>query len=891
MTSAAAATPLVQAGETIDHYEIVSFIGAGGMGEVYEARDKRLARSVALKILPAIHGENVERVRRFAQEVRTTSRLSHPNIVSIFDAGEYQNRPYLITELLEGETLRSQIASSAPLPIRKAVDITLQIVRGLTAAHDKGIIHRDLKPANVFISADGHVKILDFGLAKLVHGHVDAHSVDDETISLLSIPGAVMGSVGYMSPEQVEAGPLDMRSDVFSLGAILYEMLTGKRAFTGSSSAAVCGSILKDDPPDIATIRHDVPSALVAIVNRCIRKMPEDRFQTARDLAFSLEEIDTRSGGASSSSSAFTAFRGLAMRIQRRKTIAALAIGVGVALLALLADVQSDATPQKVAIQRIREVQPHLTRLTSSGRVRNSLAISPDAKYVVFSDAIGADEALILLHVPTGSTSELARVAGASEAAFGPAAFSPDGNHIYVVRSGEQGGDVVRLPLLGGSPEVIAEKADDWSLSISRSGAEIAFIRSDEKQGTSSLILTSSDGSSERVLASRRVMEPFISCHWTDDSRDLLCSTVTEPAGVVLLKVDATTGVQQVVPPFATPLTEYLAGNGSIIGATPYASGSQIVRIDNETRAITRLTNDLSLYWRIDISADGSTLAAIRVDSSVNLWSVAVDDPSRQRQITAGANTMDGNFGVAVGAGNRIIWSANRTGRSFDLWIAEFDGSNPRRLTFDDSADERWPMTSARTPLIAYSRETRGDDKERTDIWVTSFDGSGARALTTTGDALPPRFAADGQAVVFSRRRGVTAFAFEIPVEGGTEVQIDDKPAGMQAAPSPDGKWLLAASQGGEGLELRPYKRSGAPRPLAMRKTLRRWSPDGSAIAHLGPGGLWIFYLDGRPSKKLTDLPNGQTVTPGFDWTPDGREIVFARRDDRREVVLIRGVK
>jgi Tol biopolymer transport system component len=889
--SAAAVIPLVHAGETIDHYEIVSFIGRGGMGEVYEARDKRLARSVALKILPAVHGDNIERVRRFAQEVRTTSRLSHPNIVSIFDAGEYQNRPYLVTELLEGETLRIHIARSAPLPVRRAVAIALQIVRGLAAADDKGIIHRDLKPANVFVSTDGHVKILDFGLAKLIHGQGNERALDDDTISLLSMPGAVMGSVGYMSPEQVEARTLDARSDVFSLGAIFYEMLSGKRAFSGSSSAAVCGSILKDEPPDIASLRPDMPPALAAIINRCLKKMPEDRFQTARDLAFSLEEMDTRSGGASFSSSAIRAYRGLATRVQRKKTTTALAITAVLGLLTLLADGRSGATPQNPAGPPVAEAQPRLTRLTSSGRVGYSVAISPDAKYVVFADARGTDEALMLLHVPTGSMSELTRAAAASSPVFGAAAFSRDGNYIYVVRSGAEGSAVIRMPLLGGTPEIIAEDAESSSLSISRTGAEIAFLRTDETRGTSSLLLSSSDGSSERLLASRPGMEPFFSCHWTNDSRDLLCSAVSHAGGGVGVKVDAATGVQRAVSEFGAPLTEYLAGNGSVIGPTMYGSGSQILRVDNETRETTRVTNDLSLYGPMDISADGSTVAAIRLDSSVNLWSVAVDDPSRQRQITAGSNTMDGNYGVAVAAGNRIIWSANRTGRSFDLWSSEPDGSNPRRLTFDDSADERWPMTSTRTSLIAYIRDSRIEGRRVTDIWVTSPDGSGGRALTVTGDALPPRFAAGGQSVVFNRRSGETAFAFEITVEGGVETRLDEKPTGVQAAPSPDGKWLLTESDLGTGLELRPYKRSGASRPLPLKRTLRRWSPDGSAIAHLGPGGLWVFHLDGRPPKQLTDLPAGQSVTPGFDWTPDGREIVFARRDDRREVVLIQGVK
>src|SRR5216683_7048885 len=280
----------VVAGQKIGPYEVAGQIGAGGMGEVYKARDPRLGRDVAIKVLPAIFSSDPDRLQRFAQEARAAAALNHPNILAIFDIGEDKGAPYVVSELLEGETLRERLRSGA-LSTRKAIDFALQIAHGLAAAHEKGIVHRDLKPENLFITHDNRVKILDFGLAKLTRPEEHSSAGDAPTMQVATDPGVVMGTVGYMSPEQVRGKPADHRSDIFSFGSILYEMLSGKRAFHGDSPADTMSAVLNEDPPGISQLAPTTPPALQRVVHRCLEKNPKQRFQSAGDVAFNLESL------------------------------------------------------------------------------------------------------------------------------------------------------------------------------------------------------------------------------------------------------------------------------------------------------------------------------------------------------------------------------------------------------------------------------------------------------------------------------------------------------------------------------------------------------------------------------------------------------------------------
>src|SRR5437867_13223471 len=293
----------IAVGTHLGPYEIVGPIGAGGMGEVYRARDTRLGRDVAVKVLPHTFSADVDRLRRFEQEACAAGALNHPNILSIYDVGKHDGSPYVVSELLEGETLRKRI-SGTPLAQRRVIDYALQIAHGLAAAHEKGIVHRDLKPDNIFVTKDGRVKILDFGLAKLTgtaDGDLSQTSIPTRRVD--TDPGKVMGTVGYMSPEQVRGRAADARSDISSFGAILYEMLSGKRAFHGESAVETMSAILKEHPSDLSETNQRISPVLERLVNHCLEKNPEERFHSASDLAFAIEAL---SGTASSSGQTVT---------------------------------------------------------------------------------------------------------------------------------------------------------------------------------------------------------------------------------------------------------------------------------------------------------------------------------------------------------------------------------------------------------------------------------------------------------------------------------------------------------------------------------------------------------------------------------------------------------
>lgn len=289
MTVATSGSRAWSPGSVVGPYEIVSFLAAGGMGEIYVARDPRLGRDVALKVLPRIYGTDHERLRRFEQEARAAGQLNHPNLLTVYDLGRSGELPYIVTELLEGRTLR-QVLQEKTLTISETLNYAMQIGRGMAAAHDKGVVHRDLKPSNIFVTSGDHVKIVDFGLAKLTHPEWDQGSREDDTISLVSTPGMVVGSAGYMSPEQVQGTHVDHRSDIFSFGAILYEMLRGRRAFSGDSAVETMHAVLKDQP---SRLTKEIPPQLVAVVERCLEKRPENRYASARDLVFQLQQISS----------------------------------------------------------------------------------------------------------------------------------------------------------------------------------------------------------------------------------------------------------------------------------------------------------------------------------------------------------------------------------------------------------------------------------------------------------------------------------------------------------------------------------------------------------------------------------------------------------------------
>jgi eukaryotic-like serine/threonine-protein kinase len=439
---------VLTSGSKLGPYEIVAPIGAGGMGEVYRARDAELGRDVAVKVLPTAFSEDADRLRRFKQEAQAAAALNHPNILTIYHVGEYDGAPYIVSELLEGESLRQRI-QAGPLPVRKAVDCCIQVARGLAAAHSKGIVHRDLKPENIFLTRDGRVKILDFGLAKLTRPEESESGSDSPTLTRGSEPGFVLGTVGYMSPEQVRGQQAGPASDLFSFGAILYELLTGKRAFRGETAADTMSAILKEEPPELAESNRLIPPAMQRIVQHCLEKNPEERFQSARDIAFDLEALSSASG-----TQPVPPYAGSAPKARRLRFAV-----IGLAILASFA--------AGALLVRRKGASPRATyhRLTFRQGTIQSAQFTPDGQSIVYSAAWEGNKPELFTTRPQSPESRSLGLAGSSLLAVSRTGEIAVLMGTHPIAATYNAGTLARVPLEGGAPREILANAEnaDWA--------------------------------------------------------------------------------------------------------------------------------------------------------------------------------------------------------------------------------------------------------------------------------------------------------------------------------------------------------------------------------------------------------------------------------------------
>jgi Tol biopolymer transport system component len=724
-------------GARLGPYEVLSSLGAGGMGEVYRARDTKLGRDVAIKVLSASFAADADRLRRFEQEARTAGALNHPNLVTVFELGVLHDAPYIVMELVEGETLRQRLA--AAIPVRKAIDFAIQIASGLAAAHDRGVVHRDLKPENIIVTPDGRLKILDFGLAKTMAAggrglSPGTGSAAGETMMspTETQAGMVLGTVGYMAPEQVRGdAAVDHRADLFALGAILHEMLSGRRAFQGASAVETMNAILREDPPDLGRESTEVSPSLARVVQRCLEKNPAERFQSARDLGFHLSALAGDSGLRSGAAPAVGAPR----KSRRTSMLSAVAI-TGVAAGLALGWIFLRQPP----VEPVR-----FETFTYSGS-DGGPAVSPDGKTIAFSSSRNGQWQIWLKQIAGGG--EIARTQGPDDTS---PRFSPDGMSLLFLRN--EGGQVhlYRTTVLSGEERRVLSDvvAADWSPD----GTTIGFAAG-SAQGEPVVGIVQADGAGRRSLHSAPGWSPR-SVAWSPDGRSLLA--VFQP-GV------GTTGNQMTLVPVDGGQPRVLqnaaaagsvsapawTASGEIVYATS-STGSAVGLADRSLRVVAHDTTTdqvRTLFWTVgapavmDVVAAG-TLAFDARAFNQNLRSVPLRAlPNTDSTWLTRGSSIDRQPAFSPD-NDSVIFASNRS-RNLDLWVLSRRDGSLKRLTDDASAD--WdPAFTPDGKNILWSSNRSGNF----EIWMAAADGSGARQVSHDGvDAENPTMTPDRQWVL-----------------------------------------------------------------------------------------------------------------------------------------------
>ena len=853
----------VPAGTRVGRYEIVSLLGAGGMGEVYAARDGNLGRQVALKILPPQRTKDPDRVARFVREAHASSALNHPAIVSVHDAGSDGDVHFLAMELIDGEPLSEWTRKHRSLA--RATELMAQVAEGLARAHANGIVHRDLKPDNIMVTRDGHAKIVDFGVAKLTE-----RTSGNRAHTGVTTPTSRIGTTAYMSPEQVEGRAIDHRADVFAFGTVLYEVLTGRNPFASEQYADTLHNIVHLEPP-----MEGVPRELRRIVGRCLQKDPERRYHSLKDAALDLREtVPEKTTGSA-----------------RTRRIAFLL------LFAVIAIAASFVVWRRMTSKPVAEDAPEIrmTRLTNSGKVL-SAAISPDANYLAYAVSEGDMQALYVKQIATGTTT---RIAAPAPLYYSNLHVSPDGNYVFYVqtaRTEPNVADVYAMPLLGGAPRRIAADTE-FNFSISPDGTRIVFRRFNAFDREHRMTVARVDGGGEEVLLRRRYPEFIEAPAWSPDGKSITFAGGKEgnKDDVGLFELTVEDGhIARVPTPKFPKVGSYAAlpdGSGYLLTAYARDQPPQIWFVSRGDLTGRKITNDISAYYSVTATADSKSFVSVRDVTDSNIYTVAVDGGT-VTPITSGVGNLVGGGGVRWLADGEILYTAMVNGKAA-LLASGKDGGAPRRLIHNIPA---WrPSVSRDGRRIAFVSDASGTNQ----IWIADATGDHVRQLTREARADAPFFSADGRSIIYLTY-GESQYAWQIDIDGGGKPrQLTDVPT-SRASMSPDGKWLLCRLRSKEpGVPLwrtaiAPLDRKTPPRyfdaPRFGGPPVLQWHPSGKAFLYLdwknGVTNVWMQDIAGGKPRQITFFESGEIFE--YEISADGKKIAMSRGETSSDAVMIR---
>ena len=859
----------LSAGTKLGPYEILAPLGAGGMGEVYRARDTRLGRDVAIKVLPEALANDADRLRRFGQEARTIAALNHPNILGIHDIGTHDGAPFLVSEFLEGQTLRDKLVSGA-MPVRRAIEYALGVARGLAAAHEKGIVHRDLKPENVFVTRDGRIKVLDFGLAKLVRPE-ESHETALTLTSPATLPGIVMGTVGYMSPEQVRGEAIDPRSDIFGFGAVLHEMLTGKRAFKRETSAETMTAILREEPQALSDTGGQAPLELQRILARCLEKNVERRFQSASDLAFAIESL-------SGTSTAKSVPQPTSRRAWLPWVIAA-ALLTGTGVWEMVRPAAAPANPLEKA---------HFARVTDFESVE--AAISPDGRFVAFvSDHDGPFD-VWLTQVGTGRLINLTQgKAGPLPGPLRSVGFSGDGSEIWL-GGGDVGMRLRLMPLTGGTPRnFLGEEA--VNLAWSPDGERVVYHTFGDGDP---MFVADRDGANARRIFGD---QPGLHNHfptWSPDGRWIYFVHGTPATKEMdLWRIDPTGRNPERLTQrntdvaYPTPVGNrtvfYVARDGD-------GSGPWLWAFDLKRRDSWRASVGLEQYTSVEASADGRKLVATISNPVAGLWSVPILNRLAEEQDVK-PFTVPTVRALAPRFGGASLFYLSSLGTGDGLWRLR-DGQVTEIWKGADGALLETPAVSPDGGRVAIVLRRSG----KRQLHVLSSDGAELQPIAEGIDVQGTScWSPDGKWIITGGSGASGSGLFKIPLDGGAAVRVV---AGQALNPvwSPDGSLIVYA-----GTNVRTFAPLLAVHPDGTSVELPqinvrrlgervRFLPHGKSLIYmqglLASQDFWLLDLASMKSRPLTWLQNRATMRT-FDITSDGKQIVFDRLRENSHVVMI----